>query len=145
MEAPDATQNGDSERKRSLGASSLGSSVEAGEPPSKQARTASRRPADAKHLATSSGDLRSVRSGQFVSHPRSPCSEQQSAPDDEPTQQYKLRAMSLRFQELKRQLSSYEEKLKVGEEKQHLHDATISTVMGCWDQVGPDWRVLPTR
>lgn len=43
--------------------------------------------------------------------------------------------MSLRLQELKREVTSTEAKLKATEEKQREQDQTLATVNACWKQV----------
>lgn len=46
--------------------------------------------------------------------------------------------MSLRLQELKREVSATEAKLKTVEGKQQEQDQILATVNACWKQVEPD-------
>lgn len=139
----------DGERKRGLSASGLDSSAEPTDnPPAKQHRSAGPKKAflmstNDSNLSTSMGD--SVRSSTnpfpilslVAANTNAKLSlfQQPESTEEQRTQQYQQRAMSLRLQELKREVSTTEAKLKLTEEKQQEQDRTLATINTCWKQV----------
>lgn len=131
------------DRKRLLSASGLDSSADAGDPPAKAHRSAGPKKAFLMNSETNLSASVGESSVRILAGPPSRVSlrvpEQQpaEASEDQRTQQYQARAMSLRLQELKREVSTTEAKLKTAEERQREQDQTLATVNACWKQVRP--------